>query len=170
MDFLPSKLADTNGVAKPPRPKKNQKIQRRPAMRRVNVAAKSVGSGNNDPSSGAEQKQIRCDGAKAVGSWKKGDGNHAEGQAQNQADFLTFVIDQRANADGGQDQAHGLAKRDGAILFWGQMKPGREIGQDSAEHRRGHAIDKDRQDGGKNKHRQSGITDAKWARRQGAVE
>ena len=35
-----------------------QKIQRRPAMSRVNIAAESIGRGDNDPASGAEQKQM----------------------------------------------------------------------------------------------------------------
>ena len=54
-----------------------QKIQRRATVSRVHIAAERVGRGNDDASAGAEQKQIRCDGAKAVGSWQKRDGPSA---------------------------------------------------------------------------------------------
>ncbi len=103
---------------KPAEPKKNiQKIQCRRAMSRVNIAAQSIGRSNNYSAAGAEQKHTRSDAAKTAGSRQKRHRERAEGQAQNQSDFLAFVIDQRTHADGGQNQAQRLAKRDGAILF-----------------------------------------------------
>ena len=79
--------------------------------------------------------------------------NGDERQAEDEADLVAFVIEQRPHADRGDHQPQRLHEGDGSVLRRGQMKPVGEVGQDGAQHGGDHSVDEDGEDGGEDQHR-----------------
>jgi hypothetical protein len=75
-----------------------------------------------------------------------------EGQAEYEADFVSFGVEQRPDGERGDHQAERLSECDGPVLGWSEAEAIGEIGQDGAEHGGNHSVDKDGENGSKNQH------------------
>ena len=99
-----------------------------------------------------EQKQEADDAAEARRPRQREERNGDEGQAENEADLVALVVEQRADAERGDHEAQRLREGDGAVLRRGEMKAVGEVGQDGAQHGGDHSVDEDGEDGGKDQH------------------
>ena len=73
-------------------------------------------------------------------------------KAEDEPDLVALRIEQRADTERGDDESERLHKGDGAVLRGSEMEALRELGQNGAQHRGDHSIDKDGQNCGEDKH------------------
>ncbi len=83
---------------------------------------------------------------------QKEERNRDGGQAEDEADLVALRIEQRTDAERGDDETERLHEGDGAVLRGGEMEALRKLRQNGAEHCGDHSIDKDGQNCGKDKH------------------
>ncbi len=73
-------------------------------------------------------------------------------ETEDEPDFVALGIEQRPNAERGDDEAKRLHEGDGAILRGREVEALRKLGQNGAQHGGDHSVDKDGQNCGKDQH------------------
>ena len=118
----------------------------------ADAAGERIGAGDDDAAAHAEQEhqeQYRAESRRA-GQEEERDGD--AGEAENEADLVALGIEQRPDAERGDDETERLRKSDGAVLRGGEVETLREVGQNGAQHGGDHSIDEDGENGGEDQH------------------
>ena len=118
----------------------------------ADVADEGVGAGDDDASAYSEEKEQEEDAAVAGRARQSKERDGDEGKAEHESDLFALGVEQRADADGGDDEPEGLDEGDGSVLAGGEAEAVGEVGQDGAQHGGDHSIDEDRDDGCKDQH------------------
>ena len=127
-------------------------VQRDATMGFAHIADQSIRRGHEDAAAHAEQEHQEQNCAEARRARQGKECDRDEGEAEDEAKLLAFVIDQRAGGERSEDQSERLRRSDGAVLAGREMEAIRQFGQDGAQHRGNHPVDEDGDNGGEHQH------------------
>ena len=121
-------------------------------MRFADVADEGIGSGDDDAAADSEHKKKHDDGAITGRAWQSIERDGDERESEDESGFFAFVVEQRSDGEGGENESKGLGEGDGAVLAGREMEALGQFGQDGAQHGSDHAVDKDGDNGGEDQH------------------
>ena len=91
-------------------------------MRFAHVADEGIGSGDDDAATDSEHEEKHDDGAIARRARQGIERNGNERESEDESGFFAFVVEQRSDGEGGEDESEGLGEGDGAVLAGREME------------------------------------------------
>lgn len=99
-----------------------------------------------------EQEKQEYDASKPFRAGQGEELYNDEGQAENEPDLVAFVIEQRAHALRGDEEAERLREGDTSILSRGEPEAIRQCGQVGSQYGGDHPVDEDGEDRGEDQY------------------